>query len=549
MIHISETLAYAIFFKGINSAKNLGLITGALHSNALDAFNANPRLKIKYFPDCSREVLFSHLPDCNVLVTRSETDVTREVIDAAPLLKVIARAAVGVGNIDITYASEKGILVINCPGKNTNSAAEMTLGLLLGMFRNLPQAHEKVKSGGWDRHRFTGRELRGKKIGIVGLGNVGHRVAKFCNGFDMDVYAYDPYISPTLFDQHSAKCVGTLKELASIVDVMTFHVPLNKETKGMVTPDVLQSMKPGSWIVNAARGGIYRELDVIPFLKSGHLAGLAVDTFETEPNVCKELLDLANVWVAPHIGASTVEAQLAIGDTIYDQVIKSIDGGVVDYPVNLPQVGVISDPKIKAYSVLAEKLGSLAGQLIESNPQKVEILYRGDLAGLDHRLIRLSFMKGYASRAVNDFVSFVNAESHMSRLGIAFTDREEPAFDSYRSALKVRLLSQDGISMTVGGIVFDDFIPRLSLFNDFYFETEPNGHLLFIENEDKPGVVGDLGQFLGDHGINIATFELSRNKRGGKAMAVIRIDQEITDEKLEALSKIRNLISVHKAYL
>lgn len=525
------------------------LITGALHQSALQAFQSNKLLAVTYLPDCDRATLLKNLPECHVLVTRSETDVDKQVIDAAPQLKVIARAAVGVGNIDINYATERGILVINCPGKNTNSAAELTMGLLLAMLRNIPQAHATVKSGGWDRHRFTGRELRGKRIGIIGLGNVGHRVAKFARGFDMEVLAYDPYISPQVFEQNGARCVASLKELAAQVDVLTMHVPLNKETKGMVTREILETMPKGGWVINAARGGIYKEQDIVPLLKSGHIAGLGVDTFETEPKVCPDLIALSNVWCTPHIGASTEEAQVAIGETIYDQVLKAIDGGVVDFPVNLPQVAIITDPKIKAYAVLAEKLGSLAGQIIHFNPQQVELMYRGDLAGLDHSLVRLSFMKGYASRVVNDFVSFVNADAHVAKLGIKVVGKDEPSFDSYRSALKVRLSGASGESLTVGGIVFDDLLPRLSLLNDFYFEADPNGHMLLVENEDKPGVIGDLGHFLGFKGINIATFELSRNKRGGKAMAVVRTDQELPDQDVEEMRRIRNLIAVHSVYL
>ena len=225
------------------------LITGALHESAIALFNQNKKLDVAYHPDCDRKKLLTLVADSQVLITRSETDVDKAVIDVSSNLKVIARAAVGVGNIDIDYATEKGILVINCPGKNTNSAAELTLGLLLGMFRNIPQAHATVKAGGWDRHRFTGRELRGKRLGIVGLGNVGHRVAKFARGFDMIVSAYDPYVAPNIFETHGVRRVNSLKELASQVDILTFHVPINKETKGMATKEIFLSMPKGSWVI------------------------------------------------------------------------------------------------------------------------------------------------------------------------------------------------------------------------------------------------------------------------------------------------------------
>jgi D-3-phosphoglycerate dehydrogenase len=531
-----------------NSVHNV-LITGTLHASAIASFKSNKNLNVVYLPDCDRKTLLSHLKESSVLVTRSETDVDSQVIDAAPQLKVIARAAVGVGNIDIQYATDRGILVINCPGKNTNSAAELTLALLLGMLRNVPQAHDKVKRGGWDRHTFSGRELRGKTIGLIGLGNVGHRVAKFALGFDMNVLAFDPYISPAVFESNGVKRVTSLKDLVAQVDVLSFHVPLNKETKGMLTLPLMQSMRPGSWIVNAARGGVYKESELVPLLRSGHIAGLAVDTFESEPKPLADLLSLPNVWVTPHIGASTEEAQIAIGETIYDQVVKAVGGGVVDYPVNLPQVGIITDQKVRAYAVLAEKLGALAAQMIAFNPMSIELLYRGDLAGLDHQLIRLSFMKGYAARIVNEYVSFVNVEAQVERLGIHVVGREEPSFDSYRSALKVRMSGADGAELKVGGIVFDDFIPRLSLVNDFYFETEPSGHLVFVENDDKPGVIGDLGHFMATRGINIATFELSRNRRGGRAMAVIRTDDELATPYVSEMLGIKNVLAVHRVSL
>ena len=531
------------------AAKTKVLITGALHPTAISSFQGNGNLDVLYHPDCDRATLLAHVRDAHVLVTRSETDVDREVIDASSALKVIARAAVGVGNIDIGYATEKGILVINCPGKNTNSAAELTFGILLGMLRNIPQAHETVRKGGWDRHRFSGRELRDKRIGIVGLGNVGHRVAKFARGFDMDVAAYDPYIAPQIFEQHGARRVGSLRDLAAQVDVLTFHVPLNKETKGMATKDILLAMPKGSWLVNASRGGIFKEDDVVELLTSKHLAGVAIDTFESEPKVNPKLLAQHGVWCTPHIGASTEEAQIAIGETIYNQVLKAIEGGVVDYPVNLPQVGIIQDQRTKSYAVLAEKLGSLAGQIAGFNPSHAELSYRGDIAGSDHSLIRLSFLKGYLARVVNDYVSFVNAESHAAKIGLQVNDRSDPQFDSYRSALKITLSGIDGQSLRVGGLVFDDQIPRLSLINDYYFEAEPNGHMLLVENEDKPGVIGDLGHFLGFKGVNIATFELSRNRRGGMAMAVIRTDQEISSQDQAEMGRIRNISRIHRVYL
>jgi len=525
------------------------LITGHLHDAAIAGFKANPNFDVTYAPDCSRDEVLRLVHTAAVLVTRSETDVDRAVIEGAPELKVIARAAVGVGNIDIDLATEKGILVINCPGKNTNSAAELALGLMLSMLRKVPAAHQTMKSGGWDRHRFTGHELRGKRLGIVGLGNVGHRVAKFGRGFDMDVYAYDPYIAPAVFERHQVKPVTSLLELARQVDILTVHVPLNKETRNMVDGRVLDAMPDGSYVVNAARGGVINEQELLKRLESGKIAGAAIDTWEQEPKPLAALLGHARVWATPHIGASTVEAQMAIGETVLRQVVKAVEGGVVDHPVNLPEIAVIDNPLVNSYAVLAEKLGLLVGQILDFNPTSIALSYRGDLAHLDHGVVRMSLMKGYAGQVVDGYVSFVNVQSHFENLGIRIDETTDPGFQSYKSALKVRVSGPGGRELAIGGIVFDDRYIRISLFNDFYFEVEPTGELLLIENNDRPGVIGDVGQFLASHGINIDSFALSRNSKGGRALAVIRVDSPVGHETLAAMKSINNVLAVHAASL
>ncbi len=528
------------------------LITGALHEQALTAFKAHVHgrdHRISYHPDCSRSELMSLVKSARVLVTRSETDVDREVIDAAPDLRVIARAAVGVGNIDIPYATEKGILVINCPGKNTNSAAELTFGLLLAMLRNIPQAHQSLKQGAWDRHRFTGNEARGLRIGIVGLGNVGHRIAKFAHGFDMDVYAYDPYIAPHVFERHGAKPCKSLRDLAENVDVLTVHVPLNQETRGMVNGEILDLMPHGSRVLNVARGGVIGEMDLLNRLESGQISGAGIDTWDKEPKPMTALVQHPHVWCTPHIGASTDEAQLAIGETIVEQVFKAIEGGVVDYPVNLPEVGVIDHALLRSYALLAEKIGALMGQMLDFNPSRVELGYRGDLAKLDHSLIRLSWMKGYTAHVVDDYVSFVNVTSHIEKLGLNVVEVEDSDSASYKSALRVMLTGAGGKSLMVGGIVFDETYLRISAVNDFMFEIDPSGTLILVENHDKPGVIGDVGHYLASKGINIDSFELSRNRKGGKAMALIKVDGERGAIDIKSMSTLPNIVNVRVANL
>ncbi len=526
------------------------LITGKLHDSAMQRFFEEKLFSITYEPDCSRKKLMELLPAAQVIVSRSETTLDREALSVGSQLKVLARAAVGVGNIDLEYATEKGILVLNTPGQNTNSAAELTMSLLLAMLRNQPQAQSHLKMGGWERHRFNGRELRGKKVGIVGLGNVGHRVARFCKAFDCDVYAYDPYIGPDIFTRHGVMRMESQNELLEQVDILTLHVPLNSETKGMIGAADLARMKPGSYLVNAARGGIVDESAMVALLDSGHLAGVGIDTFVDEPHPLAALVGHEKCWCTPHIGASTEEAQIAIGNTVFDQVMKAVAGGVVDYPVNLPQIGVLSDPLQKIYAVLAEKLGILLGQIIDFNPARIEILYRGDLAELDHSLIRLGFMKGYGSQVVDGYVSYVNAQSHFERMGIVIAETLDPAFQSYKSAIKIVVSGAERDQVLgIGGIVFDGKYPKISLINSHHFEMDPNGTVLLVENDDVPGVIGQIGHFLAAKKVNISTFELSRNRSGGRAMSLIKLDSDLDSDDLKEMRGLPNIVSVKAARL
>ncbi len=520
------------------------LITGKLHDSAIATFAKDPALKLTYKPDCSLDELYALAPTAHALITRSETNIDTSLLKICKELKVVVRAAVGVGNIDLDYATQKGILVINTPGKNTNSAAELTMGLILSMLRKLPEAQATLKAGGWDRHRFSGHELRGRTIGIVGLGNVGHRVAQFCQGFDMKVIAYDPYVSPEKFKRFGVHHCHSLEELARASDILSVHVPLNPETRGMIDAGLIGLMKPGSFLVNAARGGIIDEQAIIASLSSGHIAGAGIDTFDDEPTPLPSLVTHPKVYCSPHIGASTEEAQIAIADTVVDQLYKFLEGGVVDHPVNLPELKVIDHPILKAYAVLIEKLGILMSQLLSFNPKEATIHYRGDIADLDHSILRLSWMKGYASQRVDDFVSYVNAQQHIESMGLVVRESTDKSFDGYKSAVKISL-DGESESLTVGGIVFDEKYMRISLVNGFYFEIEPSGHMLLLENTDKPGVIGHIGMELARQGINISAFTLSRNSKGGTAMAIVCVDSELSAQNLAALGQIENILSVH----
>lgn len=525
------------------------LITGKLHEVALDLLKNQPSelsvsspLQIVYLPDAPRDIILKEIVDTNVLISRSETDVDETLLTAGKELRIVARAAVGYGNINCDLATDLGILVVNTPGKNTNSAAELTFGLLLALIRKIPAAHISTSQGGWNRHHFTGTELGGKTIGIVGLGNVGHRVAKFALGFDMRVIAYDPYISDEVFRRNGAERKNTLEELLAECDVLSVHVPLNKETKGMITEVELKKMRKGAFVLNAARGGIITEKGLLNALNEGYIAGAGVDTFDNEPKPMAELIKHPNIIVTPHIGASTLEAQFRIGETIAVQVLKALRGEIVDYPVNLPHVSLLGSGDLRAISVLAEKSAHVAAQIFDFHPATIRLTVTGALKQEDLQILKLSTLKGFLAHASDEFVSYVNAERLLAKRGIKI----ELALKN--NSLKNELLlevfgSGANEKVSVGSVLYDGKIARLCSINDFLFEIEPDGDLIIMQNHDRPGVIGDVGSYLAKNKVNIAQFELSRNRRGGMAMSLIRVDGELQSATINGLRKLPNLIS------
>lgn len=515
------------------------LITGAIHRVGRELLSTQPDVSIDVRADLPYEQILEIIDGYDCILSRSETDIDRRMIDAGTRLKVIARAAVGVGNIDIEYATEKGILVLNTPAQNTNSAAELTLGLMLAAFRQIVLAHATMAGGGWDRHRFHGRELKGKRIGIVGLGNVGHRVAKFARGFDMEVFAYDPYIADETFTQHGATKCQHLDELLRVADVLTVHTPKNKETTGMIGARELALLPRGAVVLNAARGGIIDEAALAEALGSGHVGAAGIDTWGVEPVKEHPLKAFPQVVMTPHIGATTEEAQLRIGQVVAVQTLKALRGEVVDFPVNMPHVVSELSPEIQQYSVLAERLGGFAAQYIDFNPSEIHLLYRGELTSERGGLIRLAFLKGFLKHSVSDdtHVSFINAGSLAEQRGFTIGETNDPAFRPYRSAVRVTIAAGHR-ELQIGGTVFDQAHERLTYLDGFALEMEPRGHLLVIQNDDRPGMIGRIGATLGDGGVNIDAFELSRREKGGLAMALLRVDEPVSPEVLGRLAAV-----------
>lgn len=521
------------------------LVTGKLHSTAITALQATPDARVVYRPDCPRAELVELVASCQVLVTRSETVIDRSLLERATRLKIIGRAAVGVANIDVDYASEKGILVINCPGKNTNSAAELTFALLLCVVRHIYRAAERIRSGGWDRHLFKGRELRNKRLGIVGLGNVGHRVCRFANAFDMQVYAYDPFLPTAKFAKYHAKRSDCLEQLAETVDILTVHVPLTRETTAMIDRNILQKLGKDGILINTARGDVICRKGLRAALADDEIGAVAIDTWHGEPNPDPEFSRHPKVFGTPHIGASTEEAQLSIATTIAEQIRKAIAGEVVDYPVNIPHSTVIESPLHRSCAVLAEKLGSLMGQLVTVNPSLVKVRYSNDLGHFP--LIKLSWLKGYLHHVVNDYVSIVNCERHCQRLGLQI--EEEVCQDIGRAELQISLIDEQNNTLTSKGVIFDNRKLRIAQIDNFHFEIEPRGLFLVVRNLDRPGVVADIGATLAAQQINIGSIFLARKRQLGTAMAVIEIDTELDHDGLQHLAGTSNITAVRQIRL
>ena len=525
------------------------LITGALHPIALENFNKENDIQIDYKPDFPYQKIIEIIGLYDCILTRSETNIDHNLIEHGKKLTVIARAAVGIGNIDVAYATQKGILVFNTPGKNTNSAAELTLLLILSVLRKLPQAHMSMSKDQWNRHEFTGQELLNKTVGIIGVGNVGHRVARFLSSFETKLLAYDPYVTAAYCQKHNCTQVG-INDLLEKSDIITLHVPKNQETIDMIGKNEIEKMKDGVFIINAARGGVINESALEAALKSGKVSGSGIDTWNVEPVMEHPLKKFHGISMTPHIGASTKEAQYRIGKSVSMETIKALRGGIVSNPVNLPKMSSLEGPYVQKYNVLAQRLGSLSRQFIakDFSPETFDFVYRGKLEKDDWALIKLSYMKGFLKNTVNVEVSYVNALQIAKSKGYKLVEKSDKSFTDYETAIRIKIngLTQ---SFIVGGTVFGREQFRLSYLNHFVFEVEPIGNILIVENQDSPGVIGHIGNVLSENKININQFELSRQKKGGSAMAVVLVDEEIPETVMFHLENHTLVNKVHKIFV
>ncbi|MFC1767375.1 phosphoglycerate dehydrogenase [Candidatus Margulisiibacteriota bacterium] len=485
----------------------------------------------------SEDELVKIIPQYDALVVRSQTKVTPKIIEAGKNLKIIARAGVGVDNVDLPAATKKGIIVVNSPEGNTVAAAEHSFAMLLAMVRNIPQAQASLRSGKWERSKFTGVELYGKTLGVLGLGKIGSHVASYGVAFGMKVIGSDPFVSKEYADKLGVE----LKDVDSILkesDYITLHLPKNKDTINLINAEKIKLMKDGVRLVNCARGGIVNEKDLTEALKSKKIAAAAIDVYDKEPvDPNNPLLSLDNAVTVPHLGAATVEAQVNVAVDVVEQIVDVLKGGTARSAVNIPSM----KPKILAaaapYMSLAEKMGKLAGQLAGEAIKEVNISYVGEVADIDTSPLTVAVLKGLLGPILEGGVTFVNAPIVVKERGIKVIESKIKESEDFTNKISVSV-GQAKTKRVVEGSLFGTLGERIVGIDGFSVDAIPSGNLIIASNIDKPGIIGNIGTVLGKNKINIAGMEVGRNKVGEKAVMVLNIDTPISDKGLKEIEKI-----------
>lgn len=518
------------------------LVTDTLAESGLDILRAAEDVELDYRPGLKGPDLLAAVAESDALITRSGTAVTPELVSAGSRLRIVGRAGVGLDNVDVDAATERGILVINAPEANIMSATEHTMAMLLALCRNIPEAHASVKRGEWTRAKFMGVELDGKTLGIIGFGRIGSRVAVRARAFGMRVIAYDPYVT-----EFGSATKVSLDQLLAQSDVITVHTPLNEETTGMLGAAEIAKMKGGAIVLNIARGGLYDEQALADALNSGKLSGAAVDVYEDEPPGKEHpLLNAKNAILSPHIGANTIEAQDRVAVDTAKMVIAALRGSIFVSAVNLPFKGT-ADTDAAPLINLAEKLGLLAAQIGSGAPNRANIELWGIEADLQ-KILSLAAVKGLLTPYLAQSINFVNAEQVARTRGLTISSTMDPTPRDYANLITFRV-STPTEETCVSGTVFHEKNQRIVSVNNFRVEFNPEGHILYIINEDVPGVVGKVGTALGDYEVNIAEYNLARSATGGKAMAIITVDSPLDQEALGALRHIKAVKEVRQLKL
>jgi D-3-phosphoglycerate dehydrogenase len=486
----------------------------------------------------SPDELIEVVPGAAALIIRSATQVTRSVIEAGAELVVVGRAGIGLDNVDVEAATQRGVMVVNAPQSNVLTTAEHTMAMLLSQARNIPQAHAALVQGRWERSKWEGVELSDKTLGVVGLGRIGKLVAQRAHAFGMRLVAYDPFVDAERARQLGVEMV-TLDRLVEVSDFVTLHVTKTPETVGLIGKDLLARAKPGIRIVNVSRGGIIDEDALAEAIRIGHVAGAALDVFASEPTTDSPLFDLPQVVVTPHLGASTREAQDKAGDTIAEQVGLALAGEFVPFAVNVSAAEATET--VRHFLPLAERLGEIYTALAEGLPKVLEIEYAGQIADSDTRILTLSVLKGVFGGVNDEPVSYVNAPRIAAERGVEVRDTSTATAHDY-----VNLISIVGGEHSIGGtLVGLRGDPRIVVLDGHTIDLPPAGHMLVVRNDDRPGMIAFVSRVLSDAGVNIDDMHLGRSDRGEAALQVIATDQSVPAPVQDMIRAGDGIVSVH----
>ncbi|MFQ5520376.1 MAG: phosphoglycerate dehydrogenase [Candidatus Methylomirabilia bacterium] len=519
------------------------LITDGLEEVGVEALRKEGLL-VEVAGTLAEAELCRRMGDVEGLIVRSATKVTLKVLEAAHELVVVGRAGAGVDNIDVEAATEHGIIVMNAPGANTIAVAEHAIGLLLALARKLPQAHGVLKSGRWEKARFAGVELYNKVLGIIGLGRIGSEVARRALGLRMRVIAHDPYLTAETGQKIGVELVE-LEELLERSDFISVHTPLTKETKDFLGPAEFARMKEGVRLINSARGGVINETALVEAIRSGRVAGAALDVFEQEPlSPDHPLLTLDQVVITPHLGASTEEAQTQVALAITQQLADVLVRGITRNAVNAPSVDAETYTELAPYLMLGERLGRFLAQLAEGGMRQVRVEYAGEVAGHKTDLLTVTFLKGLLSVILEENVTDVNAPHLAKARGIRVVEASTSECEDYASLITAEL-STDRATWGVAGTIFHRREPRIVRIDGYPLEAIPSGWMLVFSNLDVPGVIGRIGTLCGLHQINIAGMQLGRERQGGRAVSILNLDDPIPDPVLAEIRAMPDIVSAN----
>ena len=478
----------------------------------------------------------------SALVIRSATKVTEDILEAADNLKVVGRAGIGLDNVDIPAATKRGVVVMNTPTGNVITTAEHTIAMMMALTRNIPWGTSTLKAGLWEKKKLQGREVFNKVLGVIGFGKIGSIVADRARGLKMQVIVHDSFVTPEQIEKAGFEPVA-LDELYRRADYITLHVPKLKNTIGFLNKAAFEKMKDGVMIINCARGGIVDEADINEALRSGKVAGAALDVFEHEPPGVCPLFEVDRVICTPHLGASTLEAQTNVAVQVAEQIIAYLKGGTIINAVNVPAVSGELLEKIGPLLTLSDRMGCLLAQLATGPVKEVVIEYAGDFQDLDLSPVTTAVLKGLLTPMIKDDVNFVNAEVLAKERGIKVTETTIPEADEFISLITVTAYYANGKSK-VAGTIFGQKDPRVVNINNFRLELHPQGRFILIHNHDQPGAIGSIGTLLGDHKINIGRMRVGQEEGGDKTMIFIRTDEIIPDDVMEKLRELPLNITV-----